>query len=123
MTHPGEEQAAAAGEVSPGAKPVPEERVSQIFTTIIMGGAQNAAVGNSSVVQSAQQIQAGNMEALRRFLGDQASKRWSLARPASRLILDATSQSYRTLAKEAEAAAQTLGMRPHPIIGVRSPRD
>jgi ABC-type uncharacterized transport system substrate-binding protein len=39
------------------------------------------------------------------------------------LILDATNPSYRTLAKEAEAAAQTLGMRPHPIIGVRSPRE
>ena len=39
------------------------------------------------------------------------------------LILDVTNQSYRTLAKEAEAAAQTLGMRPHPVIGVRNPKE
>src|SRR5437588_98914 len=34
-----ERVAPAAGEVSPGAKPVPDERVSQIFNTYIMGGA------------------------------------------------------------------------------------
>jgi len=66
-----ERVAPAAGEVSPGAKPVPDERVSQIFNTYIMGGAQNVAVGSPAAVQHAQMIQAGNADALKRFLVDQ----------------------------------------------------
>jgi hypothetical protein len=65
-----EREAPSAGEVSPGAKPVPDERVSQIFNTFIMGGAQNVAVG-STAVQYAQMIQAGNADALKRFLTQQ----------------------------------------------------
>ena len=39
------------------------------------------------------------------------------------LIVDATGPNYRSLAKEAETAARTLGMRPHPVVDVRTPND
>src|SRR5205807_255706 len=66
-----EEQAPTAGDAAPGTKPVPEERVSQIFTTIVMGGVQNLAVSSAGAVQHAQQIQAGDLVALQRFLAQQ----------------------------------------------------
>jgi putative ABC transport system substrate-binding protein len=36
------------------------------------------------------------------------------------LILDVSDRSYESLAKEAETAAQTLGMRPHIVVGART---
>jgi hypothetical protein len=66
-----EEQEPGAGDGAPGAKPLPEERVSQIFNTFIMGAAQNVAVGSPAAVQHAQQIQAGDLVALRRVLAAQ----------------------------------------------------
>ncbi len=66
-----EEQNPAAGDVAPGTKPVPEERVGQIFNTYIWGGAQNVAVGSPGAVQHAQQLRMGDLEALKSFLADQ----------------------------------------------------
>jgi len=66
-----EEQDPTAGDVGPGARPVPEDRVSQIFNTYIMGAAQNVAVGSPAAVQHAQQIQSGDIESLRRILAGQ----------------------------------------------------
>jgi hypothetical protein len=74
-----EQQNPAAGEVSPGTKPVAEERVAQIFNTYIMGAAQNVAVGSPGAVQHAQQIQAGDMPGLKRFLADQGVQPTDLA--------------------------------------------
>jgi hypothetical protein len=67
-----EQQNPDAGDVPPGAAPpVPIERTRQIFNTFIMGGAQNVAVGSPAAVQHAQQLQAGDLAALTRFLAAQ----------------------------------------------------
>ena len=66
-----EQQKPAAGDALPGTKPLPEERVAQIFSTYIMGGAQNVAVGSPGAVQHAQQLQAGDIPGLKQFLADQ----------------------------------------------------
>jgi len=62
-----EERNPEAGDAPPGSKPVPTESVSQIFNTFILG-AQNVAVGSAGAVQHAQQLQVGDIAALRRFL-------------------------------------------------------
>lgn len=74
-----EQQNPEAGDVSPGTKPVPEERIAQIFHTCIMGGAQNVAVGSPGAVQHAQQLQAGDVAGLMRFLADQGIEATDLA--------------------------------------------
>jgi hypothetical protein len=66
-----EERHPVAGDAAPGSKPVPPESVSQIFNTFIMGNAQNVAVASAGAVQRAQQLQAGDVVALRRFLTEQ----------------------------------------------------
>ena len=66
-----EQQNPAAGDAQLGTKPVPEERVAQIFHTYIMGGAQNVAVGSPGAVQHAQQLQVGDVPALKHFLAEQ----------------------------------------------------
>src|SRR5205809_1659478 len=67
-----EQQAPDAGDAAPGTKPVPDERVSQIFNVTVMGGVQNLAVSSAGAIQHAQQIQAGDLVALQRFLAQQA---------------------------------------------------
>jgi hypothetical protein len=75
-----EEQAPTAGDASPGTKPLlSEERVAQMFTTIVMGGVQNLAVSSAGSVQHAQQIQAGDLAALKQFLSQQGIEPIDLA--------------------------------------------
>jgi len=90
-----EQQAPTAGEVSPGTKPVPDERVAQIFNTYIMGGAQNVALGNRAAVQHAQQIQAGNADALKRFLRDQGVETADLAELETAIARDPAPKGER----------------------------
>src|SRR5205823_13982179 len=74
-----EGEAPAAGEMSAGAKPVPDERVSQIFHTYIMGGAQNVAIGSPAVVQQVQMLPAGDIDALKGFFADRGLEPGDLA--------------------------------------------
>jgi hypothetical protein len=62
-----EAQAPDAGEVALGGVPISQERVTQIYNTNIWGGT-NIAVGSSSVTQTAQEVNVGDLESLRRFL-------------------------------------------------------
>ena len=43
-----------AGEAEPNSKPIPDEKVSQVFNTYIAGNVQNVATGSSNFTQSAQ---------------------------------------------------------------------
>lgn len=62
-----EEQAPDVGDAKPGAaSPISAERVTQIFTTTIMGAA-NVAVGGQNVSQTAQ-VGVGDLESLRTYL-------------------------------------------------------
>jgi hypothetical protein len=83
-----EQQNPAAGDVAPGTRPVPEERVAQIFHTYIMGGAQNVAVGSPGAVQHAQQLQVGDLEGLKRFLADHGVQTTDLAELESAIAED-----------------------------------
>jgi hypothetical protein len=65
-----ERQAPGAGDVAIGAKPLPEERVSQIFNTIILGDAQTVAIG-TGITQQVQQLRPGSLDDLKRFFAGQ----------------------------------------------------
>lgn len=62
-----EAQAPDAGEAAPGTQPIPQDRVTHMYQTYILGGT-NIAVGSSGVTQVALQVQAGDVQSLRRFL-------------------------------------------------------
>jgi len=94
-----EEEAPAAGETSPGTKPVPDARVAQIFNTFIMGGAQNVAVGSPAAVQHAQQIQAGDLNALKRFLIDRGLEEGDVAELEAAIGEDPPSKRDQPLGK------------------------
>lgn len=47
-----EKEAPDAGEAPPNSKPIPEEKVSQVFNTYITGSVQNVATGSSNFTQS-----------------------------------------------------------------------
>lgn len=72
-----EGEAPDAGEASPNAPPLPQEKVSQVFNTFISGNAHNIATGSSHVTQSGNVIvMPGDFESLRKHLvslGIQAS--------------------------------------------------
>ncbi len=58
-----------AGEAMPDDKPIPEEKVSQVFHTVINGNVQNVATGSTNFTQSGQfTIQKGDFESLSSFL-------------------------------------------------------
>lgn len=57
-----------AGEGPVGAEPVPQERVTQIFTTNIYGGSNLWAAGSTTVTQSVTQVAAGDWPGLREAL-------------------------------------------------------
>lgn len=63
-----EKQNPRAGDVELGARPISEERVTQIFTTYIMGSATNVALGSSRFSQTAYQVQARDLNSLRQYL-------------------------------------------------------
>ncbi|MFQ5902985.1 MAG: hypothetical protein ACE5JO_04780, partial [Candidatus Binatia bacterium] len=65
-----EAEAPDAGEAPPDHLPVPQERVTQIFHTQISGGVGNVAIGSHDVTQvSVIQVQEGDFNSLRRYLG------------------------------------------------------
>ncbi len=58
-----------AGEAMPDDKPIPDEKVSQVFHTVINGNVQNVATGSTNVTQSGQFIVTkGDFESLSSFL-------------------------------------------------------
>lgn len=67
-----EKEAPDAGEAPPKSRPIPEEKVSQVFNTIITGNVQNLAAGSEHVVQAGELIiMKGDFESLSSFLGSQ----------------------------------------------------
>lgn len=65
-----EKQDPQAGEVGLGAKPIPEERVAQIFNTYMMGAATAVAIGSSRFAQTVSQVQPGDRASLMRYLAE-----------------------------------------------------
>lgn len=64
-----EGEAPDAGEAPPNAPPLPQEKVTKVFNTIITGDVQNVAMGNSHVTQSGDTIIIpGNFESVRQYL-------------------------------------------------------
>jgi hypothetical protein len=58
-----------AGEPSPGEKPIPEERVQQVFNTVIWGGSAQIAAGNQTIKYDIDiKIIQNDFDSLRRFL-------------------------------------------------------
>lgn len=49
-----EKENPTAGEAAPNSKPIPDEKVSQVFNTYITGNVQNVATGSSNFTQSGQ---------------------------------------------------------------------
>jgi len=94
-----EEQAPDAGEVAPGSQPVPVERVGQIFNTYVMGGAQNVAVGSPGSSQHVQQVVAGDMGALRQFLGKHGVEAADIAELERAIAEDGTAKTGQPLGK------------------------
>ena len=65
-----EAEAPDAGEAPPNTKPLPEERVNQVFNTYIQGNVANLAAGSQSVTQYAQiTIIQNDLESLKKYLG------------------------------------------------------
>ena len=64
-----EAEAPDAGEAGPNSRPLPQERVAQVFNTYISGNVQNVATASSNVTQTADfQIKAGDFDSLARYL-------------------------------------------------------
>ncbi|MCJ7791600.1 MAG: hypothetical protein MUP49_04245 [Dehalococcoidia bacterium] len=58
-----------AGEPSKGEKPIPEERVQQVFNTVILGGSAQIAAGNQTIKHDTDiKIIQNDFDSLRRFL-------------------------------------------------------
>lgn len=67
-----EAEAPAAGEAEPGSQPLPQERVTQVFNTYILGGTNALASGSTNVSQAInKQVPAGDIEALKAYLREQ----------------------------------------------------
>jgi hypothetical protein len=62
-----EEEAPDAGEAPPGAMPMPQDRVGQVFHTVIMGGVNNVAPGAVNLSQS-HTVQQGDVSSLIGYL-------------------------------------------------------
>ncbi|MCL5959400.1 MAG: hypothetical protein M1358_08805 [Chloroflexi bacterium] len=64
-----EEEAPEAGEAKPGTRPLPGERVNQVFNTYILGGNNNLASGSSNFTQNVvNTVQKGDFDSLRSYL-------------------------------------------------------
>ncbi len=64
-----EKEAPDAGEAPQNTSPVPQEKVSQIFTTYITGNVQNVALGNDNVSQDGEfNVTAGDLSSLKSAL-------------------------------------------------------
>jgi len=61
-----ESEAPDAGEAKPGTTPIPEEKVTQIFNTNIMGGSNIIAGSIEQVIQH--HVLPGNLDSLRKYL-------------------------------------------------------
>jgi hypothetical protein len=60
-----------AGEAPPNLPPIEQERVAQVFHTVIMGGTNNIATGNTNVMQtSSAGVTAGDLDSLLAALRD-----------------------------------------------------
>jgi hypothetical protein len=64
-----EQDAPEAGEAAPKTEPVPQERIRQVFTTIVTGGVNNIAAGGSDFSQANYgTVQEGDIQSLQRYL-------------------------------------------------------
>jgi len=64
-----EAEAPNAGEASPGEKSIPQERVQQVFNTVILGGSAQIAAGNQTIKYDIDiKIIQDNFDSLRQFL-------------------------------------------------------
>ena len=64
-----EAEAPDAGEANPAAQSLPDEKISQVFNTYIMGSVGNYASGSSDFTQTSKlQINQGDFESLRKYL-------------------------------------------------------
>jgi hypothetical protein len=60
-----------AGEALPGHPPIAQDKVTQMFTTLVMGGVNNISSGGSNVQQSnSGQLAAGDLDSLLSYLRD-----------------------------------------------------
>ena len=67
-----EKENPGAGEAPPNSKPIPDEKVSQVFNTYITGNVQNVATGSSNFTQSGQfTVLKGDFISLSSFLKSQ----------------------------------------------------
>ncbi len=68
-----EKEAPDAGEAPPDSKPIPDEKVSQVFNTYIAGNVQNVATGSSNFTQSGKfMVLRGDFDSLSSFLKSQS---------------------------------------------------
>ena len=64
-----EAEAPDAGEALPDTKPISEERVAQVFQTVVMGNVTNLAAGNKATAQSIEiTVVKNDLESLKKYL-------------------------------------------------------
>jgi len=64
-----EAEAPDAGEAPPDTKPISEERVAQVFQTVVMGNVTNLAAGNGAIAQSTDiKVVQNDLDSLRQYL-------------------------------------------------------
>lgn len=64
-----ESEAPDAGEALPNTKPIPDEKINQVFNTIIQGNVTNLAAGSQTITQTTQiTVIQNDLESLRQFL-------------------------------------------------------
>lgn len=116
-----EEEAPDAGEAPPGSQPLPQERVSQVFNTYIMGNVGSIASGGGEIIQSnILNIQQGNFDSLKSLLTQQGVTEQALSELQEALEYDSrkneqvqigekTSSWIGKMVKKASSGAWEIG--------------